>query len=68
MKIYPEMDWGEYEVHCDIIKHETNPNRYDSDSGRKKVATFNIRPIDTSTRDYITDDRGREDDFASYYT
>jgi len=48
MKFAPSMDWGDYEVKCQIQLLEppaTPPSKSDNDSGRKK-GNFQIRPID----------------------
>ena len=73
VKIFPNMDWGDFEVRCHIqkIDQPTGSPKDDNDSGRKQGASFNIKPIDlSSSKRHDADDDGThammEEDFYGY--
>jgi hypothetical protein len=60
MKLSASAPWGEYDVHCNIEKLGGASGGKQDDSGRKKNATFQIRPIDlTNGRGDIVSDAMR---------
>lgn len=49
-KIFPEIDWAEYDIHYGVQKTEGSPTklRSDEEQGQGKRAGFNIRRVGTS--------------------
>ncbi len=46
MKLSTSAGWGDYDVHCNIQKFESGSGGKADDSGKKRQAGFQIRPID----------------------